>query len=96
MLPDDIYRFRLYVADGAQNSALALANLKALCTASIAGRCDIEVVDVFKEPERTLADGIFMTPTLLKLQPAPVCRIVGTLGDADTVLSALGLVALSR
>ena len=85
------YRFRLYVAGEAENSARALANLKAICAASLSRPHIIEVVDVFKEPQRALADRIFMTPTLVKLEPAPVRTIVGTLSDADIVLSALGL-----
>jgi circadian clock protein KaiB len=53
------------------------------------------VVDVFREPRRALADGVFMTPTLVKLGPAPVRRIVGTLGQLETVLIALGLDAIA-
>jgi circadian clock protein KaiB len=86
-----MFKFRLYVADGAQNSAQALANLTALCRVHLAGRHDIEVVDVFREPKRALADGILMTPTLVKLAPFPTLRVVGTLRQTETVLEALGL-----
>jgi circadian clock protein KaiB len=86
-----IFRFRLYVAGDAQNSAQALANLNALCRAHLPGRHEIEVVDVFREPKRALADAIFMTPTLLRLGPSPVKRIVGTLAQTQVVLQALGL-----
>ena len=92
MANGEIYRFRLYVAGEAQNSAQALVNLTAICRASIPHRYSIEVVDVFKHPGRTLDDGVFMTPTLLKLWPSPVRKIVGTLSDASAVLRALGLV----
>ena len=89
------FSFRLYVAGDAGNSAQALANLVALCRAHLPGRHEIEVVDVFKEPKRALADGIFMTPTLVKLTPAPSRRIIGTLGAIQPVLQALGLEALA-
>jgi circadian clock protein KaiB len=85
------YRFRLYVAGEAENSARALVNLHAICRDSLPARHTIEVVDVFKDPRRALTDRIFMTPTLVKLGPGPACTIVGTLSDTDTVLSALGL-----
>ena len=85
------FKFRLYVADDAQNSAQAVANLTALCRAHLPDRHEIEVVDVFREPKRALADGIFMTPTLVKLAPSPVRRIVGTLNQSEPVLQALGL-----
>ncbi len=88
-----LYQFRLYVAGDALNSAQALANLKALCRTHLPDRHKIDVVDVFRNPERALADGIFMTPTLVKLAPAPVRSIVGTLSRARPVLDALGLEA---
>jgi circadian clock protein KaiB len=86
-----VSRFRLYVAGDARNSAEAVANLNALCRAHLKGTCEIEVVDVFREPRRALADGIFMTPALVRLSPLPVVRIVGTLSQTETLLDALGI-----
>jgi circadian clock protein KaiB len=86
-----LFKFRLYVAGATHNSAQALANLSALCRAHLPDRHEIEVVDVFREPKRALADGILMTPTLVKLAPSPVRRIVGTLSQTQVVLQALGL-----
>jgi circadian clock protein KaiB len=84
-------KFRLYVAGDALNSTQAVANLNAICLAYLPGRHEIEVVDVFQEPKRALADGIMMTPTLVKLGPLPARRIVGTLSEEHSVLRALGL-----
>jgi len=89
------FKFRLYVAGDALNSAQALDNLSALCREHLPDRHEIEVVDVFREPQRALADGIFMTPTLVKLAPFPARRIVGTLSRTQTVLQALGLESLA-
>lgn len=86
-----IFKFRLYVAGDAPNSAQAIANLTALCRTHLAGRYEIDVVDVFREPQRALQDRIFMTPTLVKLSPSPMRQIVGTLSQAETVLQALGV-----
>lgn len=90
------FKFRLYVAGDAQNSAQAVANLTAICHTYLPDRHDIEVVDVFREPKRALADGILMTPTLVKLSPSPVRRIVGTLSQTQPVLQALGLETVDR
>lgn len=89
------FKFRLYVAGDALNSAQARANLAALCRSHLAGRHQIEIVDVFKEPKRALADAIFITPTLVKLAPLPARTIVGTLSQTQTVLQALGLLVVS-
>jgi circadian clock protein KaiB len=85
------FKFRLYVAGDAQNSVDAIANLTAICRKYLPGRYDIEVMDVFIEPARALTDGIFMTPTLVKLAPAPMRRIIGNLSRTGLVLQALGL-----
>lgn len=85
------FKFRLYVAGDTENSTQAFSNLTALCGKYLANRHDIELVDVFREPGRALADRIFMTPTLVKLSPAPIQRIVGTLGQTQSVMQALGL-----
>lgn len=87
-------RLRLYVAGHTQNSALASANLAAICEAHAAGRHHIEVVDVLLDPLRALADGVLMTPMLIKLGPGPVRKIVGTLSQTRTVVQVLGLEAL--
>lgn len=89
------YRFRLYVAGDAPNSVRARANLAALCRAYLPDRHEIEIVDVLRDPKRALADGVFMTPVLLKLAPSPVRKIVGNLSQTRTALLALGLEAVA-
>ncbi|MDO9106304.1 MAG: circadian clock KaiB family protein [Methylovulum sp.] len=86
-----IFNFRLYVAGDALNSAQALANLTNLCKTRLPDRHQIEVVDVYLEPKRALADGIFMTPTLIKLTPTPTRKIVGSLNPMQPMLLLLGL-----
>lgn len=85
------FKFRLYVADRTPNSALAMANLTALCRTYLPDRHEIEVVDVLRRPERAMADGVFMTPALVKLTPAPIIRLIGTLSRTQATLQALGL-----
>lgn len=87
------FKFRLYVAGGTQNSMQAIGNLNALCREHLDGVHEIEIVDVFKDPLRALDDGVLMTPTLVRLAPHPVRRIVGTLSARDTVFQALGVEA---
>ena len=87
----EAFRFRLFVAGDTQNSIAARANLNALCRTHLQDRHEIEVVDILLEPKRALTDGVFMTPTLLKVAPGPVCKIVGTLSNELTVLQAIGM-----
>jgi circadian clock protein KaiB len=84
-------KFRLYVAGDTQNSAQALANLREICEMHLPNSHEIEIVDVFREQSRALEDRVFMTPTLVKLSPSPMQRIVGTLSQASALLQILGL-----
>jgi len=85
------FKLRLYVAGDAPNSVQAVANLGVLCREYLADRHEIEVVDVLREPERALADGVMLTPMLVKLKPEPTRKIIGTLSQTQTVLQTLGL-----
>lgn len=85
------FKFRLYIAGDTQNSREAIAALNAICDEHLQDRHEIEVDDVFREPRRALSDGILTTPTLVKLAPAPVRRVVGTLEPSALVLRTLGL-----
>ena len=81
----------LYVANNAPNSVQAVANLNAICKEHFKGNYKLEIVDVLEFPKRALADGILVTPSLSKLAPSPVTRIVGNLSDKASVLRALGI-----
>lgn len=91
MLSPTAFKFRLYVAPDAANSALAIANLQSLCRTYLPQRHEIEIVDVFKHPGVALTERVFMTPTLIRLAPGPERRIVGTLSQTAAVLQSLGL-----
>ena len=86
-----LFKFSLYVAGDSLNSLQASNNLTALCEAHLPHRYEIEIVDVFRESKQALAAGIRMAPTLVRLSPLPVRRIVGNLSQTLPLLQALGL-----
>lgn len=82
-------RLRLYVAGNAPNSLRAIDNAKAICEEHFAAGHELEIVDLLVHPQRALADGIIVTPTLLKLLPLPMQRVIGNLSDTQQVLLTL-------
>ena len=82
---------RLYIANNAPNSILAVANLEAICKEHLKDRFKLEIIDVLETPLRALSDGVLVTPSLTKVSPSPVARIVGNLSDRGSVLHALGI-----
>ena len=80
---------RIYVAGNGPNSLRALVNVRAICEEHFADHYELEVVDMLKQPDRALADGVIVTPTLLKLLPLPAMKLIGSLSDSDQVRLAL-------
>jgi circadian clock protein KaiB len=85
----DVLKLRLYVAGNAPNSLRAAANTKAICVDHFSAAYELEIVDLLLDPQRALDDGIVVTPTLLKLSPGPIQRLIGTLNDRVQVLLTL-------
>ena len=81
---------RLYVAGNSPNSLRAIANARAICAEHFASGHGLEIVDLLEHPRRALADRIVVTPTLLRLLPLPVQRVMGDLSDTKDLLLTLG------
>ena len=87
---------RLYITGNAPNSVRAIANLEAICREHLKDGYKLEIVDVFEQPVRALADGVLVTPSLAKVSPGPVVNVVGNLSDKSNVLLALGIEGKGR
>jgi circadian clock protein KaiB len=82
---------RLYVAGETPRAAAALANLKKVCEGHLAGRYQIEVVDLLKNPRLAVGDQILAVPTLVRKLPPPMKKIIGDLSNEERVLVGLDL-----
>jgi len=80
---------RLYVAGTSERSSRAIHNAKQICDEHLAGRYELEVIDIFQQPSRARDDQILAVPTLVKKLPAPLKRFIGDLSDRDVVLDGL-------
>jgi circadian clock protein KaiB len=80
---------RLYVAGQSPKSLRAFANLQRLCEVHLAGRYEIEVVDLVEHPSLARSDDILAIPTLVRRVPEPPRKIIGDLSDAERVVAGL-------
>lgn len=80
---------RLYVAGTSLRSTRAIQNAKQICEEHFAGRYELEVVDIFQQPELAREDRILAVPTLIRRRPAPRRRFIGDLSDRDVVIQGL-------
>ncbi|MFA6448971.1 MAG: circadian clock KaiB family protein [bacterium] len=85
------YFFLLFVAGDEPNSTLAQTNLSLICNKHLAGRFNIEIVDVIEDFSTAIDYGVIVTPTLILMKPEPRVTIFGNLNDAKKVLAALRL-----
>jgi circadian clock protein KaiB len=87
------HKLRLYVAGTTPRSLRAIQNIKRICEDVLLNQYDLEVVDVYKEPTRLAADQVVAIPTLIKIAPGAIKRLVGDLSEESKVLKGLGLIA---
>ena len=73
-------------------SARAISNLRAICDEYLAGRYDLEVIDIYQQPVLTKGEQIVAAPTLIKKLPLPMRRIIGDMSNRGHVLLGLDLV----
>lgn len=88
---EDRWYLRLYVAGQSPKCVAALENLRRFCEQYMAGRYEIEVVDLLENPRLARDHQIVAIPTLVRRLPEPLRRIIGTLGDTERVLVGLDL-----
>ncbi|MDI1482825.1 circadian clock KaiB family protein [Polyangium sp. y55x31] len=89
--PQETYVLRLYVVGNSPRSRWAIRNVRKLCDQHLAGRFDLEVHDLNQEPWLAREAQIVAAPTLVREQPLPVQRIIGSLSDIERVLVGLGV-----
>ena len=85
------WTLRLYIAGHTPKSVTALANLRKFCEERMAGRYQLEIVDLLEHPERAKADQIVAIPTLVRQLPPPLKRIIGDLSNRERVIVGLEL-----
>ena len=85
------YLLRLYVTGMTPRSTEAIARLKNICEEHLAGRYDLEVIDIYQQPALARGEQILAAPTLIKRLPLPLRRLVGDLSNKQRVLLGLDL-----
>jgi circadian clock protein KaiB len=85
------YLLRLYTVGQAATSTLAIASIKTVCERYLKNRYELEVIDLYLQPFMAHRDQIIVAPTLVRLLPAPVRRLMGDLSNTNRVLTTLGL-----
>lgn len=87
----DRYVLRLYVSGMTPRSTRAVENVRRICEEHLAGRYELEVVDLYQQPSLARERQVVAAPTLIKEMPLPLRRIIGDLSSTERVLVGLDL-----
>jgi circadian clock protein KaiB len=91
--PDAHFVLRLYVSGITPRSRQAIENIRQLCEEHLTGRYDLDIIDIYQQPELAKEGQIIAAPTLVKKLPLPLRKIIGDMGDPGRILAILGIVA---
>ena len=94
--PKPEWQLRLYVAGATAKSVAALGNLRRMCEEHLAGRYEIEVIDLLVNPKLAAGDQILAVPTLVRKFPEPIRKIIGDLSNEERVLVGLDIRPVAR
>jgi circadian clock protein KaiB len=86
------YALVLFVSGSTPNSIRAIQNIRAFCEERLRGRYKLKVIDIYQHPEKVKSKQIVVIPTLLKILPLPLRKLIGDLSDKDRLLLGLDIV----
>lgn len=87
----DHYVLRLYIAGKSPKSMYAITNIKKICEENLQGIYELEVIDLYQQPQLAEGDQIIALPTLIKKLPLPLRRIIGDMSNTEHVVAGLDL-----
>jgi circadian clock protein KaiB len=85
------YVLRLYVAGTTPRSQEAIRKVTALCEEYLAGRYELEVIDLYQQPTLAKGEQVIAAPTLVKRLPRPLRRFIGSMANKEKILVGLDL-----
>jgi circadian clock protein KaiB len=86
-----VYKLRLYITGNTPRSQRSLLNVRSLCEKELAGRYQLEVIDIYQQPEMAREQQIIAAPTLIRATPLPLRRLVGDFSDRERVMAGLDI-----
>ena len=94
LLSDDAaYVLRLYVTGMTPKSTIAIENVRRVCEENLHGRYELEIIDIYQQPEYATKENLIAAPTLIKKLPLPLKRLIGDMSNRDRILVGLDLVS---
>ncbi|MCC6614147.1 MAG: circadian clock protein KaiB [Anaerolineae bacterium] len=87
----DQYVLKLYITGKTPRTETAVTTLRKICEEELQNQYQLVVIDILEHPQLAEDEKILATPTLIKVLPQPLRRIIGDLSNREKVLLGLDL-----
>jgi len=82
---------QLFVSGMSRKSMEAIENVKRICDEHLEGVFNLEIIDLYKNPEAAIINQVVFSPSLIKQLPLPKKTLIGTFSDTQKVIKGLGI-----
>ena len=89
---EEKYILKLFITGITTHSVRAVINCKSLCEKYLENRYELDIIDIYQQPELAHSEDIIAVPVLIKKFPLPEERVIGDLSDTSKVLKELDLI----
>jgi circadian clock protein KaiB len=83
---------RLFISGASPRSTAAIKKIKEVCEEYLPGQYDLEIIDIYRQPQLATEQQIVAAPTLVKESPGGLRKLIGDLSNTRTILRRLGVV----
>ena len=90
------YVLRLYITGMTPRAQEAIRNIRRICEEELKGRYELEIIDIYQQPELAKKEQILAAPTLIRKLPLPLRRLVGDMSDREKVIVGLELMSRNK
>ena len=83
------YALTLFITGTTPRSVKAIENVQAFCGRELEGRYELEIVDLYENPDRAQPANVIVAPTLIRHEPKPIKLLVGDMSDTQRLHSTV-------
>jgi len=84
-----MYEFKLYVSKATARVESDIKALHCILSKTLNKNYLLKVINVVEQPDEAVKDNICMTPTLVKISPSPMRKIIGDVSKLEMVMDRL-------
>lgn len=82
---------KLFVSGATRRSSKAIENIRNFCERYLKGRYELEIIDIYQQPELLEREQVVAAPTLIKELPPPLRKLIGDMSDTEKIMIGLDI-----